>query len=195
MRRRTWRGVIIVLVTLLAWDLVAPVQLGGRISYVNVRGISMEPTLRTGDLLVMRRQDSYDVGQVVAFRSDMAGAVIVHRIVDVVGDRHLLKGDNNSFIDRFTPTVDEIVGAEVFTIAGGERVAVLASSMPAIALQAMMLVVTLLVLRSSREAMRSERRAARRRRAVTGATPGPSAATQPGPGTHAPLEGPEAAAR
>jgi len=167
MRRGAGRMVAVALLALLSWELIAPVQLGGRVSYVNVRGVSMEPTLRTGDLLVMRQQDRYDVGRIVAFRSDMGGAVIVHRIVDVVDDRHLLKGDNNSFIDRFTPTTDEIIGAEVFTIAGGERLAAFAASVPTIAVQAVLLVVTLLVLRSSRVAMRRERRDARRRRAVT----------------------------
>jgi len=169
MRRGAWRFVAVALLVLFAWDAIAPVQLGGRVSYVNVRGVSMEPALQTGDLLIMRRQDSYDVGQVVAFRSDMGGAVIVHRIVDRVGDRYLLKGDNNSFIDRFTPTVDDIVGAEVFTVAGGERFATFAATVPTIVLQAMMLLVSLIVLRSSREAMRQERRDARRRRAVLSA--------------------------
>lgn len=161
-----WRPVVAFLLGVLAWDLVAPVQLGGDVSYVNVRGISMEPTLYTGDLVVMRRQDAYEVGQVVAFESDMNGAVVVHRIVDVVGGRHLLKGDNNAFLDRFTPTVDEIIGAEVFTIPGGERVATLAARTPTIVLQALMLVVTLWVLRVSRREARHQRKAARRRRAV-----------------------------
>lgn len=177
MRRRSWRPVAIALAAAIVWTLIAPVQLGGRVSYVNVRGISMEPTLYTGDLMVMRRQDSYEVGQIVAFESDMNGAIVVHRIVDVDGDRHLLKGDNNSFLDRFTPTVDEIIGAEVFTIPGGERVAALAASTPTIALQGLMLAVTLWVLRSSRIAARRERKADRRRRAVVVAWPGVTQST------------------
>lgn len=167
-----WRPVVALLLGVIAWDLVAPVQLGGSVSYVNVRGISMEPTLYTGDLMVMRRQDAYEVGQIVAFESDMNGAIVVHRIVDVDGDRHLLKGDNNSFLDRFTPTVDEIIGAEVFTIPGGERVAALAASTPTIVLQGLMLVVTLWVLRSSRVAALRQRKAERRRRAVVVTWPG-----------------------
>ena len=159
------------------WALIAPVQLGGRVSYVNVRGVSMEPTLFTGDLMVMRRQDAYEVGQIVAFESDMNGAIVVHRIVDVDGDRHLLKGDNNDFLDRFTPTVDEIIGAEVFTIPGGERVATLAASTPTIALQGLMLAVTLWVLRSSRNAAQWQRKADRRRRAVVVAWPEASEST------------------
>jgi signal peptidase I len=179
MRRGIWRSLLAVLALVLVWDLIAPVQLGGRVSYVNVRGISMEPTLYTGDLMVMRRQDSYRVGQVVAFESDMGGAVVVHRIVDVVGERHLLKGDNNAFIDRYTPTAEEIVGAEVITIPGGERVATLAAATPTVVLQALMLGVTLWVLRSSQLAARKEQVRARRRRAVAAM----SASPQPQPRT------------
>lgn len=166
MRRRLWRPSLAVIGLVLTWLIIAPVQLGGSVSYVNVRGVSMEPTLYTGDLMVMRRQDSYAVGQVVAFTSDMNGAVIVHRIVDITGDRHLLKGDNNSFLDRFTPTVDEIIGAEVLTIPGGERVSRLAAATPTIVFQSLMLLGTLLLLRSSRREAQRQRKVARRRRAV-----------------------------
>ena len=175
-----WRPVVALLLAVIAWDLVAPVQLGGSVSYVNVRGISMEPTLYTGDLMVMRRQDAYEVGQIVAFESDMNGAVVVHRIVDVVGGRHLLKGDNNAFLDRFTPTVDEIIGAEMLTIPGGERVATLAASTPTIVLQGLMLAVTLWVLRLSGREAQHQRKIARRRRAVVAlaATSLPDGASQ-----------------
>ena len=126
----------------------------------------MQPTLYTGDLMVLRHQEAYEIGQVVAFESDMGGAIVVHRIVDIVGDRHLLKGDNNSFLDRYTPTVDEIIGAEVLTVPGGERVAQLAASTPTIVLQSLMLVVALGLLRSSQREAQRRRKATRRRRAV-----------------------------
>jgi len=171
MRRGIWRPLVAVLTLVLVWDLIAPTQLGGSISYVNVRGVSMQPTLYTGDLMVLRRQDTYEVGQIVAFASDMGGAIVVHRIVDVVGDRHLLKGDNNTFLDRYTPTVDEIIGSEVVTIPGGERIANLAAATPTIVLQSLMLLTTLLVLRASRREAQRQRKTARRRRAVALAEP------------------------
>ena len=166
MRTRPAQIVVAVIAAVLLFDALAPVQLGGRVSYVNVRGISMEPTLQTGDLLMMRQHDQYEIGQVVAFRSDMGGAVIVHRIVDKVGDQYLLKGDNNTFIDRFTPTVDEIIGAEVFAIAGGERLAIAAASLPAVTLKAALLLTALLFWRNARLVETERRRAARRRSAA-----------------------------
>ena len=169
MRRGVWRPLVAVLAVVLVWDLIAPTQLGGSVSYVNIRGVSMQPTLSTGDLMVLRSRDAYAVGEIVAFVSDMNGAIVVHRIVDVVGDRYLLKGDNNAFLDRYTPTAEEIIGAEVLTVPGGERVATLAAATPTIVLQALMLGVVLLSLRSIRVQAERERRAARRRRAVPAA--------------------------
>ncbi len=177
MQQRRWRALALVGVAILVWNLIAPVQLGGRVSYVNVRGISMEPTLRTGDLLVMRRAEQYAVGQIVAFTSDMNSAVVVHRIVDVLDDRYLLKGDNNAFLDRFTPTADEIIGAEVLTIPGGERVATLAASTPTIVLQSLMLGLTLWILRAARQQARRDRKAGRRRRAVLAVQSAPQASS------------------
>ena len=166
MLRRPSRSLAVVLAAVLAWNLIAPTQLGGKVSYVNVRGVSMEPTLHTGDLMMVRARDSYDVGQIVAFVSDMNGAIVVHRIVDVVDDRYLLKGDNNSFVDRYTPTADEVLGAEVLTIPGGERFANFAASTPTIVLQIGMLLVTMLAMRAAQKEAERRRRAVRRSRAV-----------------------------
>ena len=171
MRRRGLRPLAGLLALVVAWSLIAPTQLGGRVSYVNIRGVSMEPTLYSGDLMMVRARDRYEVGQVVAFVSDMNGAIVVHRIVDVVDDRYLLKGDNNTFIDRYAPTAEEILGAEVLTVPGGERVATLAARTPTIVLQIAMLVVTLWAMRVSQLAAQRQRRAARRSRAVRATQP------------------------
>ncbi|MCH8920200.1 MAG: S24 family peptidase, partial [Chloroflexi bacterium] len=61
--------------------LLWPTSLGGDVSYVMVRGVSMEPTLHPGELAVMRTQDGYKPGDVVAYRVPEdefgAGAVII----------------------------------------------------------------------------------------------------------------------
>jgi signal peptidase I len=161
--QRNW-GIWLLFAALIPlWWLIAPVQLGGSISYINVRGISMEPTLYSGDLLVMRAEDRYEIGQVVAFRSDMGRAIVVHRIVDDIDGRYILKGDNNSFLDRYTPTASEIVGREVLTIAGGERFASAVASTPTIAIQAGILLISLAMLATIRAAARRERQLRRHR--------------------------------
>jgi hypothetical protein len=78
----------------------------------------MEPLLEPGDLAVVRRSDSYQVGDVVAYRSPDLGAVVLHRIVAREGDRFVMKGDNNDWLDAFTPAPGEVIGEMVLHLPG-----------------------------------------------------------------------------
>lgn len=149
MRRRPILGwVLATIVALGAWFLLAPERLGGTAAYVQVQGTSMLPTLHTGDLLVLRANDRYAIGDVVAYRSDMAGAVVVHRVIGIDGDRYVMKGDNNDFLDRYHPANAEILGREVVRIPGGARLADLAAS-PTYVVIALATVAGLVVLAAS----------------------------------------------
>ena len=79
-------------------------------TYVSTHGISMEPGFSTGDLAVLRPAGSYDVGDVVAYRSDALDTVVMHRIVGGDGDRFVTQGDNNDWLDQDQPTQDEVLG-------------------------------------------------------------------------------------
>lgn len=89
---------------------LAPTQLGGRVSYVTVRGASMEPRLHAGDLTLVRRAESYRVGDAVAYRSEHLDATLLHRIIEEGPDGFVLQGDNNDFVDPDRPGADAIVG-------------------------------------------------------------------------------------
>ena len=94
-----------------AWVLFAPTQAGGGTSYAIIVGSSMEPKLHRGDLAVVRERESYRVGDVVLYDSRDLGTKVLHRIVRVEGDRFVLQGDNNDFLDPEKPTEAQIVGA------------------------------------------------------------------------------------
>ncbi|RBY74423.1 signal peptidase I [Blastococcus sp. TF02-09] len=87
-----------------------PTSLGGGTTYVVTHGQSMEPGFSTGDLAVLRPTGSYEVGDVVAYRSESLDTVVMHRIVAVDGDRFVIQGDNNDFLDRDRPTADQLLG-------------------------------------------------------------------------------------
>jgi len=94
-----------------------PPMLGGPASTIAVNGISMDPTFADGDLVIVHEKDEYEVGDIVAFRipeGDLAaGARVVHRIVDGdATDGFVMKGDNNSYTDKWRPSNDEIIGAK-----------------------------------------------------------------------------------
>ena len=87
-----------------------PPLLGGDTTYVMVSGISMEPAMHTGDLALAWRQDSYTVGDVVAFRVE-EGGLVIHRIIGGSGESgYLVQGDNNDWVDQWRPTADQVAG-------------------------------------------------------------------------------------
>lgn len=92
------------------WVVFAPMQLGGQVTYVIVDGNSMEPRFHLGDLLLIREASNYQVGDAVTYRDANMGRYVFHRIIDLNLDRFILKGDNNSWIDTYQPTGQEIVG-------------------------------------------------------------------------------------
>jgi signal peptidase I len=116
-RRRHAIGIALTLVVLGAvWWLVAPPQLGGSTTFVVVDGASMLPRFHRSDLVALRPASSPGVGDVVGYRSAMLRRVVLHRIIAVEGNRYIVKGDNNSFVDPEKPRREELVGTLWFRV-------------------------------------------------------------------------------
>ena len=99
-----------------------PLALGGDTTYVTTHGISMEPRFHTGDLAILRAAPTYSVGDVVAYRSDSLDTVVMHRIVDRDGDRFVIQGDNNTWLDEDHPAEDQILGEFWLRVPQGGKV-------------------------------------------------------------------------
>ncbi len=88
-----------------------PANLGGCTTLTIVSGHSMDPTYHTGDL-VLSRCGEPEVGDVIVYQPESTGgARIIHRVIG--GDAAAgweMQGDNNSFVDPFTPRGEEVVG-------------------------------------------------------------------------------------
>lgn len=98
-----------------------PQGLGGRAGWVLVSGTSMLPRLHTGDLVLVERQSSYHVGEVVAYRVPKgqpgAGYEVIHRIVGGNGRTGwTMQGDNRTLPDIWHPTNSDVVGAKLLRI-------------------------------------------------------------------------------
>ncbi len=105
----------------LGWFLwLRPTTLGGQQSYVIVQGSSMEPTYDDGDLVVVREEDQYASGDIVAFRAGgefQDPTRIIHRIVGDAGDgRFITQGDNRDRIDPWAPAPEDIIGRAVLHV-------------------------------------------------------------------------------
>lgn len=120
---RPWRRVVTVLLAAATlgvglWFLT-PSALGGSTSYLVTRGTSMLPNHEPGELVVVRSQDGYAVGDVIAFHREQPDYIVLHRIVGVAGDRYVTRGDNNASDDAFRPAASDIVGTTWISVPGG----------------------------------------------------------------------------
>jgi signal peptidase len=128
-------GWVALLLIVGGWVVFArPPALGGGTEFVFVRGDSMLPTFDPGDLVVVRQQHHYDVGDVVAFHVPGSKARVIHRIIGTTADGYTMRGDNRPGPDPWTPTDDEVAGGKVLRIPGlGARLIQLAQTPMAIA--------------------------------------------------------------
>lgn len=123
--RFLWRAISVALlgILVLVWAItLRPQAIGGPAVFVAVRGSSMLPTYENGDLVVVEAASRYAVGEVVAYRVPAGevgeGKVVLHRIVD--GDAQhgfVLKGDNNSAPDPWSPNGGDMVGIATIRVA------------------------------------------------------------------------------
>jgi signal peptidase I len=122
-------GYAAVLAALAVWFVgFRPEPLGGPASYVMVAGTSMLPTLRTGDVVVVRRQSAYRVGDIVAYRipkgQPAAGGRVIHRIVGGSGTTgYVLRGDNRKSNDLWRPRNADVLGKVVVRLPHAARFA------------------------------------------------------------------------
>ncbi|NTU75186.1 MAG: signal peptidase I, partial [Anaerolineaceae bacterium] len=100
----------------LAWIVFAPVKMGGQAGYVIINGNSMEPGFHTGDMVVVREANEYAVGDAVIYWNVELKRFVFHRIIEGKLDRFVFQGDNNSWIDSYEPTREELIGKLWFSI-------------------------------------------------------------------------------
>lgn len=107
----------------LAWFLW-PTTLGGCTTLTIVSGHSMEPTYVTGDLVVARCGEPQLGDAVVYSPEEVPGARVIHRIVGGSADAGwTVQGDNNDFLDPWTPENDEILGIATLHVPAVGRLA------------------------------------------------------------------------
>jgi signal peptidase I len=99
-----------------------PLTLGGATTYVSTHGISMEPRFHTGDLAILRSQSHYAVNDVVAYQSESLHTVVMHRVVDMDGDRFVIQGDNNTWLDEDHPSKEQVLGKLFLRVPQGGKV-------------------------------------------------------------------------
>lgn len=99
--------------------ILANVNLLGGYRPLIVQSGSMEPTIMTGDVIIIATPISYQVNDVITFL-DPENGVITHRIVEVknnaLGKAYLTKGDANRTQDEGLVAEQQILGKTVLKI-------------------------------------------------------------------------------
>ena len=95
-----------------------PIRFGGSAMFVVVRGESMEPTYRQGELLYTRTASSYQPGDIAVYKipDGMAGegSLVVHRIKEVLPDgTYVFQGDNKPSPDDVRPDRAHLIGKPI----------------------------------------------------------------------------------
>ena len=73
---------------------------------------SMEPTIKAGEMILIKEKDEYQVGDIVTYIDEDA-YFITHRITQINGEECITQGDNNNLEDSKFNTKN-IQGAVVF---------------------------------------------------------------------------------
>jgi signal peptidase I len=76
---------------------------------LSVDGASMEPTVNQGDLMVVTRPRTLEIGDIGVFQVD--GRLVTHRVIGIESDgSYITKGDANPSPDRWNGSQIEVVG-------------------------------------------------------------------------------------
>lgn len=88
---------------------------------VIVSGTSMEPKMKSGDVVLAVGRNAYRRDDVIVFRVPNGGAgagkLVIHRVVGGNGrDGYWMQGDNREGRDPWRPTADDVVGTAALHI-------------------------------------------------------------------------------
>lgn len=90
---------------------VVALTLTGSMAWVVTTGVSMEPEFSDGDVAVVRPADTYELGDVIAYRNPDLGQVVLHRVIDRADGRLVTRGDNNEWVDSYRPAPEDVMGS------------------------------------------------------------------------------------
>ena len=121
---KEWGPTILAIVMIyLVLNVFLPAVLSTRSPLMVVVSESMVRTLNIGDIIIVQGRDSYEVGDIVVYRTALYQKPIVHRIIGLKDDGNFItKGDHNTFPDPGTIApregvgFDDIQGKVVFVV-------------------------------------------------------------------------------
>src|SRR3954453_13805734 len=116
MSPRLLRAVPTLLALVACWWAFVPLPGGGNLTFALPDGVSMEPKLHKGDLVVVRKDGHARPGEVFAYHSRRLRRVGLHRVRGAHSGRYVFRGDNNSWDGPEHPADSQLVGQRWFVV-------------------------------------------------------------------------------
>jgi len=111
--------IIFVLVGIATSTAFSALKIPGGLKMLIVQSGSMEPTIKTGSVILIKKQDTYSTGDVISFVGAGSDST-THRVTktNIIKGKEIFntKGDANQGGDRETIGIDNILGKTVFTV-------------------------------------------------------------------------------
>jgi len=76
-------------------------------------GTSMTPEIKENSFLLVHKQKSYEVGDIITF-SNNEGIIVTHRIKTIKDGKYITKGDANNFDDGYEVKNEDIYGKVIY---------------------------------------------------------------------------------
>lgn len=111
--------IILALVIIAVSTTFSVLKIPGGFKALVVQSGSMEPSIKTGSVVLIKKQDTYSVGDIISFVGAGSDST-THRVIktNIVKSKEIFntKGDANQGEDREAVGIDNILGKTVFTV-------------------------------------------------------------------------------
>lgn len=111
--------IIIFLVLIAVPTAFSVLKIPGGLKMLVVQSGSMEPTIKTGSAILIKKQDTYSVDDIITF-AEGSNDSTTHRVTrsSIVNGKEVFdtKGDANQAGDREAISIDSVLGKTVFTL-------------------------------------------------------------------------------
>lgn len=77
---------------------------------------SMSPSLKKGDVVLIKQEDKIKVGDIITFNQNGTGEIITHRVTRIEENGYITKGDSNVDEDSKIVRQEDIQGKEILRI-------------------------------------------------------------------------------
>ena len=83
------------------------------ITILKVSSNSMNPVFAKDDIVIVKKQESYEVGDIITYYSD-DNCLVTHRIVEKYENGFITKGDGNNIEDEKLVSIEQIIGKVIY---------------------------------------------------------------------------------